>query len=137
MGAVKGIGSYKYQGQPLLAWLYRIARNVVSSHQRSMFRQRNLNLNAVLGLPGRVFGAGDGATDDGGRNRNGDPGAAVEGMDLREALARLPQTQREVLVFKFFVGMDAKEIASILGKEPAAVYSLQARALDTLRRRLK
>jgi RNA polymerase sigma factor (sigma-70 family) len=57
-------------------------------------------------------------------------------MDLREALARLPQTQREVLVFKFFVGMDAKEIASVLGKEPAAVYSLQARALDTLRRKL-
>ena len=136
MGAVKGIGTYKYQGQPLLAWLYRIARNVVSSHQRSMFRQRNLNLNAVLGLTGRVFGPGDGAIETIAAP-TADPGAAVEGMDLREALAKLPQTQREVLVFKFFVGMDAKEIASVLGKEPAAVYSLQARALDTLRRRLK
>lgn len=135
LGAVKGIGSYKYQGQPLLAWLYRIARNVVSSHQRSMFRQRNLNLNAVLHLPGRVFGAGDGAVE-AVAAATADPVAGVEGMDLREALAKLPQTQREVLVFKFFVGMDAKEIASVLGKEPAAVYSLQARALDTLRRRL-
>lgn len=135
MGAVKGIGSYKYQGQPLLAWLYRIARNVVGSHQRSMFRERNLNLHAVLGLPSRVFGAGDGAVE-AVAPTTADPGAGVEGMDLREALARLPQTQREVLVFKFFVGMDAKEIASVLGKEPAAVYSLQARALDTLRRRL-
>lgn len=135
MGAVKGIGSYKYQGQPLLAWLYRIARNVVGSHQRSMFRQRNLNLNAVLGLPGRVFGAREGEAE-AVAAAAADPGAGVEGMDLREALARLPQTQREVLVFKFFVGMDAKEIASVLGKEPAAVYSLQARALDTLRRQL-
>jgi RNA polymerase sigma-70 factor, ECF subfamily len=136
MGAVKGIGSYKYQGQPLLAWLYRIARNVVSSHQRSMFRQRSLSLNAVRGLTGRVFTKSDGSTE-AIVATTADPGAAVERMDLREALARLPETQREVLVFKFFVGMDAKEIASILGKEPAAVYSLQARALETLRRHLK
>jgi len=135
MGAVKGMRSYKYQGQPLLAWLYRIARNVVGSHQRSMFRQRNLNLNAVLHLPSRVLGTGDGAVE-AVAAATADPGSTVEGMDLREALAKLPQTQREVLVFKFFVGMDAKEIASVLGKEPAAVYSLQARALDTLRRRL-
>jgi RNA polymerase sigma-70 factor (ECF subfamily) len=136
MGAVKGIGTYKYQGQPLLAWLYRIARNVVGSHQRSMFRQRNLNLNAVLHLPGRVFGSEEG-TVEAVAAITADPGATIEGMDLREALAKLPQTQREVLVFKFFVGMDAKEIASVLGKEPAAVYSLQARALETLRRRLR
>jgi RNA polymerase sigma-70 factor (ECF subfamily) len=135
LGAVKGIGSYRYQGQPLLAWLYRIARNVISSHQRTMFRQRTLSLNAVLELPGRVFG----------QKRQGaepasppeaDPSTTVEQMDLRHALAGLPAAQRDVLVLKFFAGMDAKEIADVVGKEPAAVYSLQARGLQALRRRL-
>ena len=44
LGALKGIGSYRYQGRPLLAWLYRIARNVVASHQRELFASRRLGL---------------------------------------------------------------------------------------------
>ena len=134
LAAVKGIGSYRYSGQPLLAWLYRIARNVVSNHQRSLFRQRTLSVGGVFQLPARVFGqtrkedlAGPAVTD---------PGSTVEQMDLREAMAELPEAQREALVLKFFVGLDAKEIAAVVSKEPAAVYSLQARGLQTLRRRL-
>jgi RNA polymerase sigma-70 factor, ECF subfamily len=134
LAAVKGIGAYKYNGQPLLAWLYRIARNVVSNHQRSLFRQRTLSAGGVFQLPGRVLGqtrkeepAGPPTTD---------PGSMVEQMDLREAMAQLPEAQREVLLLKFFVGLDAKEIAAVVGKEPAAVYSLQARGLQALRRRL-
>jgi len=65
------------------------------------------------------------------------PGAAGERMELREALGELAQAQREVLILKFFLGMDAKEIGAIVRKEPAAVYSLQARALNSLRRRLR
>jgi len=135
LGAVKGIRSYHYQGQPFLAWLYRIARNVISSHQRTMFRQRTLSLNAVIELPGRVFGQ----KRQGGEPASGpeaDPGTTVERMDLRQALAGLPAAQRDVLVLKFFAGMDAKEIADVVEKEPAAVYSLQARGLQALRRRL-
>jgi RNA polymerase sigma-70 factor (ECF subfamily) len=134
LAAVKGIGAYRYNGQPVLAWLYRIARNVVSNHQRAMFRQRTLSVGGVLQLPGRVFGhtrkedpAGPPATD---------PGSMVEQMDLREALAELPESQREALVLKFFVGLDATEIAAIMGKDPAAIYSLQVRGLHALRRRL-
>ena len=134
LGAVKGMGSYRYQGQPLLAWLYRIARNVVSSHQRAMFRQRTLTLSAVLDLPGRVLGQM--RKPEPSAPEASDPGAKVERLDLREALSDLPQAQREVLVLKFYVGMDASEIAGIVGKEPAAVYSLQARGLQSLRRLL-
>jgi RNA polymerase sigma-70 factor, ECF subfamily len=133
LAAVKGIGSYRYSTQPLLAWLYGIARNVVSSHQRTMFKQRTLSIGSVLELPGRIFGqtqrepAGPPAAD---------PGAQVEQLDLRGALAELPESQREALVLKFFLGLDAKEIAGLVGKDPAAVYSLQARGLQALRRRL-
>ena len=61
----------------------------------------------------------------------------AERIDLREALAELPQAQREVLILKFFLGMEAKEIGAIVNKEPSAVYSLQARALNSLRRKLR
>lgn len=134
LAAVKGIGAYKYNGQPLLAWLYRIARNVVSNHQRSMFRQRTFSAGGVFQLPGRVFGQA--RKDDPAGPPATDPGSMVEQMDLREALAELPEAQREALVLKFFVGLDAKEIAAVMEKDPAAVYSLQARALQALRRRL-
>jgi RNA polymerase sigma-70 factor (ECF subfamily) len=133
LGAVKGIRSYRYQGQPFLAWLYRIARNVVGSHQRTMFRQRSLSFGSLLGFgraPGNAADPSDNAHD------GHDPASAVESMDLREAISRLPQAQRDALLLKFYVGLDAREIAALIGKDPAAVYSLQARALESLRRHL-
>lgn len=133
LGAVKNIGSYRYQGQPLLAWLYRIARNVVSSHRRDIFRQRTVRLDTLTGLPARLLGQG---TREPRASANDDPGTEIERMDLREAISKLPQTQREVLLLKFFVGLDARETALVVGKDVAAVYSLHARALEGLRRRL-
>ena len=41
VGALKGIESFRYRGRPLLAWLYRIARNVVASHQRQLLEPRS------------------------------------------------------------------------------------------------
>jgi len=93
-------------------------------------------LSTITELPSRLFGQRARAKEPEGP-LEADPGAVAERMDLREALAELPQAQREVLILKFFVGMDAKEIGSILSKEPSAVYSLQARALNALRRRLR
>lgn len=135
LAAVKGMGSYRYQGQPLLAWLYRIAHNTVSSHHRTTLRHRVVALSTVMELPGRMFGQIAGRQAEGAAES--DPGAGAERMDLREALTKLPRTQREVLLLKFFVGMDAKEIATVMGREPAAVYSLQARGLHALRRQLR
>ncbi len=136
LGAVKGIGAYHYRGQPLLAWLYRIAHNTVSSHHRTTLKHRVLALSTITELPGRVFGRGTSSREPEGPPE-ADPAAVAERMDLREALSELPQAQREVLILKFFLGMDAREIGGVVGKEPSAVYSLQARALNSLRRRLR
>jgi RNA polymerase sigma-70 factor (ECF subfamily) len=136
LGAVKGIDSYRYQGQPLLAWLYRIARNVVGSHQRSLFKERTLTLSSVRGLPSRVFGR-QGERVEPVAPASADPGVMGEQFDLRVALRKLPSAQREVLLLKFYVGMEARDISRMVGKEPAAVYSLQARGLQSLRRLLR
>jgi DNA-directed RNA polymerase specialized sigma24 family protein len=45
----------------------------------------------------------------------------------------LPDTQRDVLILRFFVGLTTPEIAQVMGKQTTAVYSLQARAVASLR----
>lgn len=53
---------------------------------------------------------------------------------LESALAPLPETQREVLVMRFMLGMSTQEVARASGRGVKAVESLQHRALEALRR---
>lgn len=130
--ALTAIDAYSYSGRPLLAWLYGIARNVVSEHQREVFRTNAGSLaRAVrdsLGSRGRrVPDESSGAAD---------PARLIEGLDLRHALARLTRDQREAILLRYVVGPSAREAGAVLGRPEGAVYSLQSRALAALRRYL-
>jgi len=120
---VESIDGFTYQGRPLLAWLYTIARNLVTDHYRSAGRDSTVPLH-------------EGLTDD-----SPNPGEAAEhALDqqrLSAALAHLTEEQRQVILLKFFEGLDNESIAQILGKSYGAVKSLQHRALEALRRILK
>jgi RNA polymerase sigma-70 factor (ECF subfamily) len=61
----------------------------------------------------------------------------VERIDLRTALAKLPGNQREVVILRFLVGLSAQEVAELMGRKPAAIYSLQARAILALREQIR
>lgn len=148
VGALKGIDSYRYRGRPLLAWLYRIARNVVASHQRQLLDPRGESLRRSLDLPRRVVwhlmrrsprhDAQDADPDPIAVARGeGDPAMMVDRIDLRDALAKLPANQREVVILRFLVGLNAEEVGQVIGKKPAAIYSLQARAILALREQLQ
>ncbi len=148
VGALKGIDSYSHRGRPLLAWLYRIARNVVASHQRQMLGSRAERLKQGLDLPRRVIwqlmrrsqpGEAQGGASDltSVATSEGDPSMIVDRLDLRDALAKLPANQREVVILRFLVGLSAQEVAEVVGKGPASVYSLQARAILALREQLR
>jgi RNA polymerase sigma-70 factor (ECF subfamily) len=52
---------------------------------------------------------------------------------LTEALGRLTEPQRQVILLKFIEGRSNSEVAALLGKEEGAVKSLQHRALVALR----
>jgi RNA polymerase sigma-70 factor (ECF subfamily) len=122
--ALKSIDGYRYAGKPLLAWLYRIARNVVNYHHRASFRKRGdateCSLDAATGGSGSV------------------PFPGVAGhVDLMRALDRLSQDQREVIILRYFVGLTTPEVATVTGRKERAVYSLQARAIKALRRQLE
>ena len=148
VGALKGIDSFRYRGRPLLAWLYRIARNVVASHQRQLFEHRGEGPKEGVGLPRRViwhltrrWQREDAQAADhdliSTASSEGDPATMVDSLDLRDALRKLPSNQREVVILRFLVGLSGQEVAAVMGKQPAAIYSLQARAILALRQHLR
>jgi RNA polymerase sigma-70 factor (ECF subfamily) len=136
VAAINGIGSYRYTGRPMLAWLYVIARNAVADHQRQILRtpgtaRSGSPLQAVKrffsgeehGTPPDVYSPGP-----------WEPDVMAERLDLHRAISDLPESQREVLILRFLVGLSTQEISRVVGKERAAVYSLHARAIASLRR---
>jgi len=139
--ALKSIGSYQTRGRPLLAWLYTIARNVVNYHHRTQYRKQGrhgglfLSAEAVAArLLGRAPAGGQPTI--GSNSDLESPESLIEGWDLRQAVARLSEEQREVIILRYYVGLNTPEAASVLGKHERAVYSLQARAIKALRRHL-
>jgi RNA polymerase sigma-70 factor, ECF subfamily len=114
--AIAAIDRYRHQGKPVLAWLYRIARNLVVDRVRDL----NKAQQAESAIPAA----------------SGDPQGMVDSIQLRQALQRLTDEQRDVLVLRYMLGMTSREAAEVLGKSEAAVYSLQVRGTAALRRLL-
>jgi RNA polymerase sigma-70 factor (ECF subfamily) len=114
------IEHFTYQGRPLLAWLYTIARNLIADYQRQAKPTTILSpdeqLMAEVGNPAQV-------TEQGLARRR-----------LAAALPHLTEDQRQVIILKFIEGLDNVEVARTLGKSVGAVKSLQHRALAALRR---
>jgi RNA polymerase sigma-70 factor (ECF subfamily) len=114
---------FRWEGKPFLAWLYRLAHNVVVDH----FRARR---------PTEPLPAMGGATQE-----EVDLEEAVERRltadEVVQALEHLTPEQRDVIVLRFLEGLDHAEIADILGKREGAVRALQLRGLQALRRILR
>ncbi len=119
--AIEALPRYEERGLPFGAWLFRIARNVVIDHGRSR--------RDALGLDDLAHAGAEPATEDG-------TGALADRAALLAALARLTPDQREVLGYRFFAGLSARETGRLMGRGEATVRGLQARALAALRREL-
>lgn len=117
--ALKGIHSFHYRGRPLLAWLYRIARNLIVEHLRRLQRDNRAAALRQTEIPYAP------AADE-----------SLETADLLDAIGHLTRDQQEVLILRFVVALPAKEVAQLLGKTEMAVFSLQVRAINALRRTL-
>ena len=111
--AVASIHRYRYTGRPLLAWLYRVARNLTA--ERARRRRRELPRSSA-------------------EPRGGSLEERLDSMELARALEGLTDSQREVVALRFFAGYSTREIAAAMGKREAAIYSLEVRALASLRR---
>ena len=115
--AMGAIDRFRYRGKPVLAWLYGIAANLVSARLRAA--RRTLPEASV---PDRGLDTTDGHLDN---------------LALQAALLDLSDDQREVVLLTAVLGLRAKEAAAVLGKKVATVYSLQAKGMANLRRKLE
>jgi RNA polymerase sigma-70 factor (ECF subfamily) len=116
--AVRQIGRYQYTGRPVLAWLYRIEHNLVYDRLRQVDRAPESEEVATS----ESFAG---------------PDDLVSNIDLLNALNELSDEQRDVIILRFYLAMSAQEVSALIGKSPAAVFSLQARAIVHLRERLR
>ncbi|GMU23831.1 MAG: hypothetical protein AMXMBFR13_39090 [Phycisphaerae bacterium] len=58
-------------------------------------------------------------------------------LDVQEAVARLPDAERALVVLRYFEGFDYAEMGRILGKPPGTIASGLNRARESLRRMLR
>ena len=102
-------------------WLYRIA------HRRALAYAAKRPATVDLGAVAEVADDGPGIA----------PEAMAERADerdrIRQALLRLPDGQREVLVLRHFQGLSHREIGTALGKSEQAVRAQHYRAARELR----
>jgi RNA polymerase sigma-70 factor (ECF subfamily) len=120
---IESIGSYKYRGSPISAWLYRIARNLIIDHQRRGGRFKPLEEAHESAL------ISDNPIELAERQ--------LSWAELCEALSELTDDQRQVIILKFIENLENQEVADIIGKSEGSVKSLQHRALRSLRRVLE
>jgi RNA polymerase sigma-70 factor (ECF subfamily) len=114
--ALESIHRFRYGGKPVLAWLYRIARNHLGKRFRSAKREVYAPTQEPSANPIDV---------------------TLNAIVLSDALASLTPDQSDAVVLRFYSGYSTQEIAAAMGKTESAVYSLQIRAMASLRRYLE
>jgi RNA polymerase sigma-70 factor (sigma-E family) len=95
-------------------------RRAVVNRSRSLLRRRRTARRFVWPLPDATPGADHAVL------------VTEEHRLLRQALARLPRRQREVLVLRYWADLNVAEIAGTLGVSQGTVKSSASRGLDAL-----
>lgn len=116
---MRALERYRPQGIAFEAWLYQIARNLAIDYAR----QSHLRNHAALddqALPGQE------SADQAAERR-------LNHLVLKQALLRLGEDQRDVLVLRFISGLSIAQVAQALHKSEDAVKALQRRALSAVR----
>jgi len=112
------IGKYEERDVAFSAWILRVARNVAVDHMR---QRRPIPSEDVRER--EVHDEGESA-----HHRS---------LILRDALATLPDEQREVLVLRHLVGLSPGEIAGRLGRTEPSIHGLHHRGRGALRSALR
>lgn len=102
-------------GELSVPWLYGVVRNLVGTAYRSRSRRSDLQrqINADYTTTQLNTGPEDSA-------------------EVRDAVNRLPENYRHVVVMTYWEGLTAPEIAAILGTSPGAVRTRLTRAREQL-----
>ena len=115
--AMAAIGRYRSRGNPTIAWLLGIERNVVNEMYRAGAR-----LRAVPSRPDQTPEEADDRLV-----------ADEETLSVRRAFNSLTSDEQELLTLRVIADLDADSAALVLGKRPGAVRMAQSRALGRMR----
>jgi RNA polymerase sigma-70 factor (ECF subfamily) len=119
--ALGGIHRYVDQGVPFLAWLYRIAHNLVANYHRNRARWKETSLDQ-LEIRGQVTERPDSAVEAGERQRA-----------LAMAIRRQPEERQRLLILKFTDRLSNEEIGRMMGRTESSIKSLYFRTLRALK----
>jgi RNA polymerase sigma-70 factor (ECF subfamily) len=120
-------GRHTYRpGEPVLPWLYAIARHVRVDQYRKV-RRVEAREQQVEALPekGQALGAASPSGDG--------PAGVGAAPDLQDMLAALPESQREVIVMLKVSGMSLQEVARATSSSVGSVKQKAHRAYEKLR----
>jgi RNA polymerase sigma-70 factor (ECF subfamily) len=118
--AWEAIDRDKERGAPIVAWLLRISHNLTVSYLRS--KRDHSELDETF-LDSKMT-----------RNPEEALEQASDEKSMREAVLKLRDEQRQVIMLRFVEEMDYREVADIIGKSVPAVRVIQHRALGNLRK---
>ena len=107
-----------FEPEAAQAWLFKVAHNVCLTRRRSSYRRARVERPEDLQAVQDVIAAPE------------TPGDELFGLD--EALAGLPEQQRQALLLREWQGLSYREVATKLGLTQAAVETLIFRARRSL-----
>ena len=120
--AFYALPAYQQRGLPFAAWLFQIARRVAIDTYRRHRATQSLDTLAL---------AFEAAADE------QDPESIVLQQErlarLRMLVAKLDDGKRELLALRFAAGLSSSQIATVLGKSPAAVKKQLTRIIASLK----
>jgi len=119
---LRALPRYRDEGRPFTAFVFGIAAHKVADAQRAAVR------DAVVTPVESMFEEPDSAPGPEQQAVSTDLARRLSGL-----LARLPETQREIVLLRVAVGLSADEVGDVVGMSAPAVRVAQSRALARLR----
>jgi RNA polymerase sigma-70 factor (ECF subfamily) len=116
--AWEAIERYEARGVPFIAWLYRLAHNLVVDHYRA--RRPTMPLEDVA------------EAEEPGANTLDAVESELDAEEVRLAVRKLSPEHQQLIVLRFVEGMSHAEVAQITGKTEGATRVVQYRALQSL-----
>jgi RNA polymerase sigma-70 factor (ECF subfamily) len=120
--AMESLARYRDQGLPFIAFLYRVARNAAIDRTR---KDKGSSLFEMTIDPRSSVDV------------EGDAARASEMDVVLGALRKIKPEYRDVILLRFVEGYSAADVAKLLDKAEKAVWNLQQRGLERLRRELQ
>jgi RNA polymerase sigma-70 factor (ECF subfamily) len=116
--ALEHIDQFDSSRGSITVWLYRIARNLVIDHFRK--KRRTVDIDDVWDLAS---------------SENVEAGALDRAQlaEIKEALAKLPAEQRDIVILRVWEDLPYREIAGIMGKTESACKMMFSRVMSRLK----